>query len=189
MAQEKFYVYQYLTGNDIPFYIGKGSKNRINESHEPWIAIPSIEYRKIIKDNLNENEAFDLELELIKKYGRKIDGGILENKKVNRWVSQAGWKHTEEAKEKISKGNIGKIRTEKQKENYRKPKSPQHIEKIRLANLGRVDSEERKNKIRETLKKKKWFTDGNISLFCEPGMQPSNFRLGRILRRKSNGVA
>ena len=39
-----------------------------------------------------EKDAFDLELELIKEYGRKIDGGILDNIRISRWVAQAGWK-------------------------------------------------------------------------------------------------
>jgi hypothetical protein len=74
-----------------------------------------------------------------KKYGRKIDGGILENIKLTRWVAQAGWKHSEEAKQRISEKNTGKIRSEQHKQNYRKPKTIEHSEKIRQANLGRKD--------------------------------------------------
>jgi hypothetical protein len=150
MSCNIFYVYQYLREDGTPFYIGKGSKNRINESHLPWIEIPSIEFREIITSNLTESEAFDLELNLIKKYGRKIDGGILENKKINRWVAQAGWTHSEETKQKISEKNTGKIRTEEHKENYKKPKTKEHAEKIRQANLGRKDSIERREKNRQS---------------------------------------
>lgn len=129
----EFYVYQYLREDRTPFYIGKGSKNRINESHSPWIEMPPVEYRKIIKDNLSEKDAFDLELELIKQYGRKIDGGILENKKLTRWVSQSGWKQSEETKKIISEKNTGKVRTLEHKENYSKPKTKEHSEKIKEA--------------------------------------------------------
>lgn len=90
MSSDTFYVYQYLTENGLPFYIGKGSKNRINESHEPWVSIPAPEYRQIIKDGMTEKDAFEFELDLIKQYGRKIDGGILDNVKLSRWVAQAG---------------------------------------------------------------------------------------------------
>jgi len=72
MAQNIFYVYQYITEEGIPYYIGKGSKDRINESHSPWIKIPSKEYRQYIKTGLSELEAFDLEIELIKHYGRNV---------------------------------------------------------------------------------------------------------------------
>jgi hypothetical protein len=151
----KFYVYQYLNEDGTPFYIGKGSKNRINESHLPWLEIPSAEYRKIIKDNLTEQDAFDLEIELIKKYGRKIDGGILENKKLSRWVAQAGWNHSEESKKKISEKNSGKVRTDEQRKNYSKPKTADHAEKIRQANLGR-QPDGRYEKISQTMKGRTW---------------------------------
>ena len=36
MATPIFYVYQHLDEEGTPFYIGKGSKDRINESHLPW---------------------------------------------------------------------------------------------------------------------------------------------------------
>jgi hypothetical protein len=144
-----------LNEDGTPFYIGKGSKNRINESHSPWVKIPTSEYRKIIKNNLLEHEAFDLELQLINQYGRKLDGGILENVKISRWVAQSGWTHTEETKQLISQKNTGKVRTEQQKQNYRKPKSAEHSEKIKNANLGRKD-DGRYQKISQTMKGRPW---------------------------------
>ena len=133
MTQYIFYVYQYVSEDGIPFYIGKGSKNRINESHLPWIDIPSVEHRQYIKTELTETEAFDLEIELIKKYGRKIDGGILDNIKLSRWVAQSGWTHSDQSKQKISKKNTGKVRTEEQRKNYKGTKTAEHAEKVRQA--------------------------------------------------------
>jgi hypothetical protein len=130
MATPIFYVYQYLDEEGTPFYIGKGSKDRINESHLPWVQIPPADRRQFIQTGMEEKEAFDLEIKLIKKYGRKIDGGILENIKLTRWVAQAGWKHSDEAKKRISKKNTGKIRTEQHKQNYRKPKTIEHANQI-----------------------------------------------------------
>jgi hypothetical protein len=155
MSWNKFYVYQYVNDNGIPFYIGKGSKNRINESHSPWLDIPAPKYRQIIKNNLSEKEAFDLELQLIKQYGRKIDSGILDNIKLSRWVAQAGWTHSEKTKQLISKKNTGKVRTEQQKQNYRKPKTAEHAEKIKQSNLGRKD-DGRYQKISLTIKGRPW---------------------------------
>lgn len=183
MTCKKFYVYQYIKEDGLPFYIGKGSKNRINDSHLPWIEIPPPEFRKIIKDNLSEKDAFDLELRLIKKYKRIIDGGILENKKLSRWVSQAGWLHSDESKNKISKGNKGKIRSNIHKENYSKPKSTEHIEKIRQANLGRP-RDDRYIKVAITKSKQRWYNDGKKTIMCEPGNEPKNFVPGRISWRK-----
>ena len=82
---------------------------------------------------MTEKDAFDYEIELIKYYGRKKDGGILDNVKLSRWVAQSGWKHSEEVKQKISKKNAGKIRTEQQIMNYQKPKTSTHAENIRDA--------------------------------------------------------
>ncbi len=101
-----------------------------------------------------EQDAFDLELELIKKYGRKIDGGILENKKLTRWVAQAGWNHTDDAKRTISEKNKGKVRTEEHKQNYRKPKTADHANRIKdvVQNLWNNPEykEERLAKLKET---------------------------------------
>jgi hypothetical protein len=131
LSEPIFYVYQYLDGDGNPYYIGKGSKDRINESHLPWVKIPSADCRKFIQTDMFEQDAFDLELKLIKKYGRKIDGGILENKKLTRWVAQAGWNHTDDAKRTISEKNKGKVRTEEHKQNYRKPKTADHANRIK----------------------------------------------------------
>ena len=188
MSYKEFYVYQYCNNDGLPFYIGKGSKNRINESHSPWIQIPLPQYRKIIKDNLTEKEAFDLEILLIKKYGRKIDGGILENIKLSRWVAQSGWKHSNQTKEKISKANTGKIRTEEQKINYKKPKSAEHIEKIRQANFNRPN-DGRYKKVSETKSKQRWYHDGKKSIMRIPGTEPTGFIPGRLGWRKQHELA
>lgn len=188
MSCKKFYVYQYVDDNGIPFYIGKGSNNRINESHLPWVKIPLQEYRQIIKENLSEKEAFDLEFSLIKKYKRKIDGGILDNIKLSRWSAQAGWTHSEETKQRISKSNIGKIRSEEQRKNYKKPKSKEHIEKIRKANLGRP-RDDRYKKVGETKSKQKWYNNGEKSIMVIPGNEPAGFTPGRISWRIKDVLA
>ena len=146
-----FYVYQYLTEAGLPYYIGKGSGRRIHRQHTKT-ELPPVERRIIIKDGLTNDEAKKLEGELITKYGRKLDGGILDNIKINQWACYTGWTHSEETKRKISEGNKGKVRSEEHKANYRKPKTAEHAEKIRQANLGRPYDPIRAAKISATLK-------------------------------------
>jgi len=81
MTDPKFYVYAYLRKDgQSPYYIGKGSGDRAwskKRTYKP----PSDKNRIIIiAKSLFEEEAFDLEKKLIKKFGRKdIGTGILAN--------------------------------------------------------------------------------------------------------------
>jgi hypothetical protein len=145
-----FYVYQYLTELGQPYYIGKGTGRRIHRPHTKTI-LPPLERRVIIKDGLTNEEAKQLEGELITKYGRKLDGGILDNIKINQWACHAGWSHSEETKRKISIGNKGKKRTPEQLKNYKGTVTEEHKEKIRQANLGRPYDPVRAAKISQTL--------------------------------------
>ena len=151
MAGCNYYVYQYLTENGLPYYVGKGKNNRINVNHK-HIALPTVERRVIVKDGLTNKEAYEMESELIKFYGCKKHGGILDNKKITRWVAEPGWKHSDDSKKKISAGNKGKVRSEEAKAKYRTPKTAEHAEKIRQANLGRPYNPIRAAKISATLK-------------------------------------
>ncbi len=92
----KYYVYMYKDPvNNQPFYIGKGSRNRyLDHLNKPYQSVkrcqdkiksikakglkPVIEF---VKKELTEQDAYDLEDNLIRKYGRKgIDNnGILMN--------------------------------------------------------------------------------------------------------------
>ena len=152
MLEKTYYVYQYITETGAPYYIGKGKGNRIHVDHK-HIALPPKERRIIIQDSMTNEDAKKLEGELISKYGRKLDGGILDNIKINQWACRAGWKHSIETIEKIRNGNLGKVRTEDHKQKYRQPKSVEHKENIKKARLGTTRSDETKKKISETMKK------------------------------------
>lgn len=136
MEEQNYYVYQYIDENGVPYYIGKGKNRRIHQWHYR-IVVPPISQRIILAEHLTDKQACDLEVEMILKYGRKKDGGLLENIRIRQWATYKGWKHTNEAKKKISEGNKGKIRT------------PEAIERYRLHGLNQPP--EVKQKIRESL--------------------------------------
>lgn len=174
-----FYVYQYVNKDGNPYYIGKGSGRRLHVKHTT-VELPPIDRRVIIQDGLTNDEAKQLEADLIQKYKRKIDGGILDNIKINQWACHTGWKHSEETKRKISQGNLGKKRTLEQLKNYKGTTTKEHAEKVRQANLGRPN-DGRYKKIGATKSKQKWFTNGKITIMVISGQEPIGFVPGRKL--------
>ena len=78
---ENFYVYLYLDKEGTVYYVGKGCHNRAywNCKVRDNITRPPKERIKIVKENLSETEAFDIEKEQIQLYKRQVDGGTLKN--------------------------------------------------------------------------------------------------------------
>lgn len=120
-----FYVYTYLREDGTPYYVGKGSGERAYKKWGKGIKPPREESRiVIVEDGLDEQTAFNLEIELIAKYGRKDLGtGILHNKTDGGEGSSGhkvkGWTWSEESKAKRrGAGNpaFGKPSSQKQKE-------------------------------------------------------------------------
>lgn len=175
MNERRFYVYAYyLKSTNHIFHIGKGTGNRyknITQSRNQYFKNIINKYKndvdvKILKDNLTENEAWDLEKELIAKY-RKLnqcetnlhEGGCggntgnYNNPERSRKLSEAAKKRigpknphygkhlTEEQKKYLSKINKGKKLSEehkqKLKEANKKPKTEEHKRKIAEANKGK----------------------------------------------------
>ena len=77
----KFYVYAYLREDRYtPYYIGKGCGKRCYYKYGKNCKPPKDKSRIVIlKNNLLEEDAFELEEMLINFWGRKCDGGILLN--------------------------------------------------------------------------------------------------------------
>jgi len=178
MSSKVFYVYKYIDEMGSPYYIGKGKGTRIDDLHHNSILLPPKDMRIKVQENLTEEEALAVENSLIRTYGRKLDGRILDNVKINQWVGSSGWKHSERTKRLISEKNTGKIRSLEQKTNYKKPKSPEHIEKIRQANIGRKP-DGRNEKISVTMSKKRWYTNGVMTKMFEPGTEMIGVTPGR----------
>lgn len=146
-----FYVYTYLREDGTPYYVGKGSGERAYKKWGKGIKPPKDDSRIIIvADNLEEEQAFKLERELIAEYGRKdLANGILHNKTDGGEGSSghkvSGWKWSEESKAKRrGAGNpaYGKFGSVKQKETSK------------LVHTGRVHSNESKSKRAEKMKGK-----------------------------------
>ena len=131
----EFYVYMYLREDGTPYYVGKGKDKRayspkriLNKPSEERIVFPYT--------NLTEEDAFQKEIELIAKYGRKDNGtGILRNL-TNGGEGSSGYIMPQEAIEKVRQANLGR------------KLSPEHKEKLLLANSQRIYTAENKEKLR-----------------------------------------
>ena len=156
-----YYTYAYLREDRTPYYIGKGTGNRIYSTNR-IIKSPKDKSRIIyLKQNLTEEEAFKHEIYMIDVFGRiDLGTGILHNRtdggdgnsnpseETRKKISEAkkGRTHSEETKKKMSeakKGNtymLGKTLSEETRR------------KIGEASKGRDPSEETRRKISESKK-------------------------------------
>ena len=96
----KYFCYIYFSPVWRAYYVGKGSNEvRIKQRHE--VKTPSDLYIQVLWFN-NEWEALECERELIAFWGRKCDGGCLENKAIGGTVGPTGYKYTKEQRRKRS---------------------------------------------------------------------------------------
>jgi hypothetical protein len=162
MANDKVvYLHRKKTDNSI-FYVGMGSLKRAycKQRSEWWNRIVSKHgYTvEIYKDGLTKEEAFELEIELISKYGRidlkngqlinQTKGGLavqgiscsILKRKIKSLKSVV---KTEEWKNKISLAHKGKIMSKEHRESISKGrkgmKIPEHVKaKMRLSNKSKI---------------------------------------------------
>lgn len=154
-----FYVYQYLREDGTPYYIGKGKDTRAWDKHSN-IQLPSdISRISLIRDNLDENVAHELEIKLIAEYGRKDLGtGILHNK-TNGGEGTSGTLVSDETRAKMSAARRGKKLSEETRAKMsavRKGRSNgkegtkhsvETIEKMRSTHNKNYESQELRDKI------------------------------------------
>ena len=150
------------------YYVGQGNYRR------PYAPHPYSDFKDnacikptdknqiiIIKKNLTEQEAKDLEIELIAKHGRlDIGEGYLLNRTAGGEGTN-GYILSEETRRKLSEAQKGKKMSEESKRkmseahkgiknpNFGKPHSKEHRRKISESGKGRIHSEESKRKMSE----------------------------------------
>jgi len=176
-TNQKYYVYAYLRDDQTPYYIGKGINRRAYNAHKRTngtdMLPKDISRIKILHENLSEKQAFDLEKELIREYGRKDLGtGILRNL-TEGGEGDSGYKHTEESKLAMSKARRGKpsgrkglpspmkgvARTQETKDKIASALkggklTPEHKAKLSKAHKGKTLSAEHKANLRKANKGK-----------------------------------
>lgn len=142
-----YYVYAYVREDSTPYYIGKGKDRRAYQSHKRSNGADLLPKDKskivMLHENLSEQEAFDLEKNLILEYGRKDLGtGILQNMteggEGNRKAGYTLW--SEEDKQRMSELRKGKKLGPNSVPSPLKgvPRSEDTKKKISEANKGRV---------------------------------------------------
>jgi len=153
---ENFYVYAYLRSKDsatakagTPYYIGKGSKNRMNEKHTSARIPKDVNYIVILENNLTELGAFAIERRMIMWYGRKNNKtGILVNL-TDGGEGTSGYRHTAATKEKIAEASRNRICA---------AMSEEQKQKLSIFNMGKKLSTETRQKMSNSRKgmKKPW---------------------------------
>lgn len=135
---EDFYVYLYLREDGSPYYVGKGRKRRAYGSCRR-VSPPKDKNRIVLlHTGLTEARAFELEIELIAKYGRKDLGtGILHN------MSDGG---------EGSAGTSPETNWKKGSATRGKPVSEKTKEKLRVANLERDYPMDHTEEVREKMR-------------------------------------
>ena len=181
-----FYTYAFLREDRTPYYIGKGTGNRIY-SKKRRIHPPKDKSRIIyLKQNLTEAEAFRHEIYMIAVFGRKDLGtGILRNRS-DGGEGNSGWIPSEETKDKIRQRAMGRKASQKTKQKLSKiHKGRKHTEewkkiqsermKGNTYGLGRKHSPDSLKKMSESQKgkkvseeaKRKMSESGKVKIFSE----------------------
>jgi len=160
--RQNFYVYLWMR-KDLysPFYVGKGKDYRAWDKRKGMKPPKDKNRIRLVKENLTEEEAFELERTLIRFYGRKCDGGILMNL-TEGGEGLSGHNHTLETKQIIS---------QKAKERLK--------DKTNHPRFGVSMSEETKERIREKKKGKLSWNKGVSGYKTQPASEERRLKMGK----------
>ncbi len=172
MDPNRFYVYAYLREDGTPYYIGKGQRYRY-KSPDHTIPVPPEDRIEFIQKNMLEEDALELEKQLIEKYGRKCNNtGILRNLTEGGSGGMSGAKLTAEHRAKIGQYWKGRKHAQETKD------------KCSAANKGRKHTQKFKDRRRELMTGKRWYNDG-INTILTHIPPDDTWVLGRLLRSKN----
>jgi len=154
-------VYKHIRKDtNQPFYIGIGkTKKRAyskRQRNKHWNSVVDKHGYdvEIIAEGLNWEDAVQMEIDLISKYGRHdLSMGILVNQ-TDGGEGNNNQIYTEETKLKMSESQKGKTLSDETKKKISealtgRKQSPEHLEKNRLSHIGITLSEEAKEKVRQ----------------------------------------
>ncbi|MER9135111.1 NUMOD3 domain-containing DNA-binding protein [Mesorhizobium sp. M0830] len=156
----EFYVYVWRDSAGVPFYVGKGgtpdrafrTNGRFRSKAFKAVYAQGGCAVEIVDEFIHESEAHAHEIELIERYGRRDLGtGTLVNL-TDGGEGIAGYKHSDEAKRKISIASLNQsdeTRAKLRSVRRGRPKSKEWRDKIALANTGKTHGDETRKKIAE----------------------------------------
>ena len=143
-----YYTYAYLREDKTPYYIGKGTGDRIYSTNR-IIKSPKDKSRIIyLKQNLTEEEAFRHEIYMIDVFGRiDLGTGILHNR-TDGGDGSSGCIPSEETRRKMRESRKKRITSEETRR------------KMSASGKNRIFSEEHRRKMCYAQKGKTWWNDG-----------------------------
>ena len=149
-----YYTYAYLREDRTPYYIGKGTGNRIYSTNRT-IKPPKDKSRIIyLKQNLTEEEAFKHEKYMIAVLGRKNLGtGILYNM-TDGGDGSSGCIPSEETRRKIGDAQKGRTHSEETRRRM------SEAQKGNTNMKGKTLSKETRKKQSDAMIGRKWWNDG-----------------------------
>jgi NUMOD3 motif len=143
-----FYTYAYLREDLSPYYVGKGKGDRAflaERRNKP----PCLDRIVLLRENMNEKQAFAHEIEMIKAWGRKDLGtGILRNL-TDGGEGVSGIRRSDEYREMMSLKFKNRTMSKEHKLNISlslkgRTLSDEHKAKMILGNLGKKRCDESK---------------------------------------------